>query len=159
MQLDAVQSPRQRLRHEGQRSEPRGPGNHEASRRAVTIQLRLDRIEQHGNVLVLVDEHRPRPRHEQSRVLSGGIAHRQIVEVHDAGVMALRERSQQRRLADCAWPLHQQHRYLADSLERDVLGTTLYQCCHTRPARGPATLPLNCRYSYRENTHISAVIW
>ena len=52
-----VHAPGECLRGEGQTLVARGPGEDEATGARIAVQLSLDRIQNRGDVLELVDEH------------------------------------------------------------------------------------------------------
>ena len=104
----------------------RRPGDDEASRRCSTVQLRLDRVQRFGDVLVLVDAHRRRARHEQPRIRTECLPYGQIIEIDHRDPVPLGRLAKQRRLPDRAGPVQREDWLLRKAREHHLAEATTH---------------------------------
>ncbi len=115
-----VESTGQRLGAARQRVESGRPCQQEAARLEVGVDFDLDRVENVGHALVLVDERGAWTLHELARISEHGTSYRRHIEVQYLGVGRFGDLVEHRRLADRTGALQHEHGHFAQTRGHDL---------------------------------------
>lgn len=114
--------PAQGIRQPGQQQHIGRAGQQEPSRAALAVDDVLERGEQRGHPLDLVQDYPRKAVHEAVRVGLGGGAHRVLVEAQVVAAQRPAHHLRQRGLAALARPVYQHHRRVAQRLAQQRRG-------------------------------------